>query len=62
MVHQEKLQGRTRAKTISLCDEKTRLVGQAVKTPASLTLATRVRFPHESPKGEKAERLLNTKE
>ena len=49
-----------RAKTISLCDERQ---GSLVKRLRlrPLTPATRVRFPHESPKGKKAERLLNTK-
>ena len=48
MVHQEKLQGLMRAKTISLCDERQ---GSLVKRLRlrPLTPATRVRFPHESP-------------
>ena len=60
MVHQEKLQGLMRAKTISLCDERQ---GSLVKRLRlrPLTPATRVRFPHESPKGKKAERLINYK-
>ena len=61
MVHQEKLQGLMRAETISLCDERQ---GSLVKRLRlrPLTPATRVRFPHESPKGKKAEMLINTKE
>ena len=60
MVHQEKLQGLMRAKTISLCDERQ---GSLVKRLRlrPLTPATRVRFPHESPKGKKAERLYKYK-
>ena len=52
MVHQEKLQGLMRAKTISLCNERQ---GSLVKRLRlrPLTPATRVRFPHESPKGKK---------
>ena len=52
MVHQEKLQGLMRAKTISLCDERQ---GSLVKRLRlrPLTPATRVRFPHESPQGDK---------
>ena len=54
MVHQEKLQGLMRAKTISLCDERQ---GSLVKRLRlrPLTPATRVRFPHESPKRIKRE-------
>ena len=60
MVHQEKLQGLMRAKTISLCDERQ---GSLVKRLRlrPLTPATRVRFPHESPKGKKAERAFKYK-
>ena len=52
MVHQGKLQGLMRAKTISLCDERQ---GSLVKRLRlrPLTPATRVRFPHESPQGDK---------